>query len=59
MRYICTELGMGGSFKCVYFGSIYRGGGSCCKKGECEHKKPDPIELLKESQDETSKRAEK
>lgn len=49
MRYNCTKEGMGGSFKCIYFGSIYTNGGTCSKEQPCEYKKPHPVDLLKQS----------
>jgi len=45
-RYNCTKEGMGGGFKCVYYGSIYTKGGTCSKSGDCEHKEIDPRDKL-------------
>lgn len=42
MRYNCTREGMGGDFKCIFYGSIYHLGGSCTKIGPCDDKKLDP-----------------
>ena len=51
MRYNCTKEGMGGSFKCIHYGSIYLDDGTCTKPGDCEYKEPDPRDVLKESKD--------
>ncbi len=48
MRFMCTKEDMGGSFKCIHFGSIYQNGGTCSKQGECDSKQPHPIDVLKE-----------
>lgn len=41
-RYNCTKEGMGGSFKCIFYGSIYHRGGTCSKDEDCDYKKLDP-----------------
>lgn len=40
-RYYCTKEGMGGNFKCIFFGSIYHNRGNCSKEEHCEHKQID------------------
>lgn len=42
MRYNCTKTGMGGSFKCVFYGSIYRNDGTCMNPDDCKAKELDP-----------------
>ena len=49
MRYNCTKEGMGGSFKCIHFGSIYQNDGNCTKEDPCPHKEPHPVDVLKQS----------
>lgn len=45
-RYNCTREGMGGSFKCIFFGSIYHDGGTCSKTDDCPDKEIDPRDKL-------------
>lgn len=51
MRYNCTKEGMGGGFKCVYYGSIYTKGGTCSKSGDCDYKELDPRDKLLSSEE--------
>ena len=37
-KYNCMKEGMGGGFKCIFFGSIYHKDGTCTNPDKCEHK---------------------
>ena len=43
-RYNYTKEGMGGGFKCIFFGSIYHGQGTCSNPDDCQAKEIDPRE---------------
>ena len=47
MRYNCTKEGMGGTFKCIYYESVFQYDGTCIKSGGCDYKKPHPIDVFK------------
>jgi len=42
---------MGGTFKCIFFGSIYQNSGSCSNPDDCKDKEIDPRDKIQSSDD--------